>query len=404
MPITFPPGLRALNHPEYRRLYLTQLVAQVGGWIQAVAQSWLVLQLTGSPLKLGLISTLQFAPVLLFSIVAGAAADRLHKRRVLIASQTTYLCQAMLLAVLVWTGAVQYWHVCALALILGFVNAIDQPVRQSFVVELVGREDVGNAVALNSASFNAARIVGPAVAGVLIARFGVAPAFALNALGFAAMIVVLLKLRAHGLPAPRTGTSITEEIAAGVHFALKSPVILVVLGLVAVVSLCVFNFSVYVPLLAKNVLGLGAEGFGFLMASLGVGAVGGALTVGARAARFPSVRSMLVAATLALGMLTGLGFTRRIELAVPLLLLTGYWGIMLMASCNTSIQLQAPDALRGRVMSIYTWVSGGVFPIGAFIVGSISEAWGVSTAFLFNGTLGLAAVGALGLWWQYRRG
>ena len=280
--MTFPPGLRALNHPEYRRLYLTQLVSQVGGWIQAVAQSWLVLQLTGSPLKLGLISTLQFAPVLLFSIVAGAAADRLHKRRVLIASQTTYLCQAVLLAVLVWTGAVQYWHVCALALILGFVNAIDQPVRQSFVVELVGREDVGNAVALNSASFNAARIVGPAVAGVLIARFGVAPAFALNALGFAAMIVVLLKLRAHGLPAPRTGTSITEEIAAGVHFALKSPVILVVLGLVAVVSLCVFNFSVYVPLLARQVLHLGAEGFGFLMASLGVGAVAGALTVGAR--------------------------------------------------------------------------------------------------------------------------
>ena len=153
----FPPGLRALNHPEYRRLYLTQLVAQVGGWIQAVAQSWLVLQLTGSPLKLGLISTLQFAPVLLFSIIAGAAADRLHKRRVLIASQTTYLCQAVLLAVLVWTGAVQYWHVCALALVLGFVNAVDQPVRQSFVVELVGREDVGNAVALNSASFNAAR-------------------------------------------------------------------------------------------------------------------------------------------------------------------------------------------------------------------------------------------------------
>src|SRR5207344_2202192 len=139
-----------------------------------------------------------------------------------------------------------------------------------------------NAVALNSASFNAARIVGPAVAGVLIARFGVAPAFALNALGFAAMIVVLFKLRAHGLPAPRTGASMTEEIAAGVHFALKTPVILIVLGLVAVVSLCVFNFSVYVPLLARQVLHLGAEGFGFLMASLGVGAVAGALTVGAR--------------------------------------------------------------------------------------------------------------------------
>jgi predicted MFS family arabinose efflux permease len=158
-----------------------------------------------------------------------------------------------------------------------------------------------------------------------------------------------------------------------------------------------------VPLLAKNVLGLGAEGFGFLMAALGVGAVGGALTVGARASRYPSVRSMLVSATLALGMLLALGVTRRIELAVPLLFFTGYWGIMLMASCNTSIQLQAPDALRGRVMSIYTWVSGGVFPIGAFIVGTISQWWGVSAAFLWNGAFGLVIVGALMLWWRVRR-
>jgi predicted MFS family arabinose efflux permease len=139
------------------------------------------------------------------------------------------------------------------------------------------------------------------------------------------------------------------------------------------------------------------------MASLGVGAVGGALTVGARASRYPSVRSMLVSGTLALCMLLALGVTRRIELAVPLLFFTGYWGIMLMASCNTSIQLQAPDGLRGRVMSIYTWVSGGVFPIGAFIVGTISQWWGVSAAFLWNGTLGLVAVAALGLWWRYRR-
>ena len=168
-------------------------------------------------------------------------------------------------------------------------------------------------------------------------------------------------------------------------------------------SLCVFNFSVYVPLLAKNVLGLGAEGFGFLMASLGVGAVGGALTVGARASRHPSVRSMLVSGALALCMLLALGVTRRVELAVPLLFFTGYWGIMMMSSCNTSIQLQAPDGLRGRVMSIYTWVSGGVFPIGAFIVGTISQWWGVSAAFLWNGMLGLTALTALTLWWRYRR-
>jgi predicted MFS family arabinose efflux permease len=400
---SLPHGLRALNHTDFRRFFLSQFAAQVGSWMQNVAQAWLVLQLTNSPFRLGLLATLQFSPVLLFSIVSGAVADRLPKRRLLIATQTTLACQGLLLALLVATGRVEYWHVALLGLALGFANVVDQPARQSFLIEMVGRADVSSAVALNSAGFNLARIVGPAIAGVVIGRLGVAPTFLVNGLGFTGVIVTLLRMKT---PDPRPGparTSIVEEIAEGMRYAAGTPRLRLAIGLVFVVSLCVFNFSVYVPLLAKNVLGLGAEGFGFLMASLGVGAVGGALTVGARAARFPSVRSMLVAATLALGMLAGLGFTRRIELAVPLLFFTGYWGIMLMASCNTSIQLQVPDALRGRVMSIYTWVSGGVFPIGAFIVGSISEGWGVSTAFLFNGTLGLAAVGALALWWQWRR-
>jgi MFS family permease len=270
--VALPAGLRALKHDEYRRLFLTQLVSQTGGWIQSVALSWLVLQLTGSPLRLGLISTLQFAPVLLFSVVAGAAADRWPKRRVLIASQATFLCQAVALSLLVATGAAQYWQVCALALVVGFAAVVDQPVRQSFIVELVGREDLGNAIALNSASFNTARIVGPALAGILIARFGLAPAFALNALGFALTITVLFGLRAHGLPAPKTDRSILEETAEGLRYVAGTPLIAVALGLVAVISLCVFNFSVYVPLLARTVLHLGAEGFGFLMACLGLGA------------------------------------------------------------------------------------------------------------------------------------
>jgi predicted MFS family arabinose efflux permease len=400
---SFPHGLRALNHTDFRRFFLSQFAAQIGSWMQNVAQAWLVLQLTNSPFRLGLLATLQFSPVLLFSIVSGAVADRLPKRRLLVATQTTLACQGLLLALLVATGHVEYWHVALLGLALGFANVVDQPARQSFLIEMVGRNDVSSAVALNSAGFNLARIIGPAIAGVVIGRLGVAPTFLVNGLGFTGVIVTLLRMKTPDPPRGTARRSILEEIAEGVRYAAGTPRLRLAVGLVFVVSLCVFNFSVYVPLLAKNVLGLGAEGFGFLMASLGVGAVGGALTVGARAARFPSVRSMLVAATLALGMLVGLGFTRRIELAVPLLFFTGYWGIMLMASCNTSIQLQAPDALRGRVMSIYTWVSGGVFPIGAFIVGSISEAWGVSTAFLFNGTLGLAAVGALALWWQWRR-
>ena len=193
-----------------------------------------------------------------------------------------------------------------------------------------------------------------------------------------------------------------EEIVEGLRYARRTPRLLLALGLVLSVSLFVFNFTVYVPLLARTVLGLGAEGFGFLMASLGVGAVAGALTVGGFGSREPELGRMFLSAAVAFAALLGLGLSRHVWTAAPLLFVTGYFGIMLMATCNTSMQLRAPDALRGRVMSLYTWVTGGVFPIGAFLVGSISQAWGVSAAFLWNGTLGLVTLAGIMLWWRLR--
>ena len=398
----FPHGLRALNHRDFRRFYAAQLLALVGGWMQTVAQAWLVLQLTDSPFKLGLISTLQFSPILMFSLVAGAVADRLPKRGLLVTTQTTLACQALLLGVLVSTGRVQYGHVAVLGLVLGFANAVDQPARQSFVMDMVGKGDVANAVALNSAAFNAARIVGPAVAGVLIGRVGVGPVFFINSVGFVGVILTLLRLEARGLPARERRATMLEEIVEGLRYARRTPRLLLALGLVLSVSLFVFNFTVYVPLLARTVLGLGAEGFGFLMASLGVGAVAGALTVGGFGSREPELGRMFLSAAVAFAALLGLGLSRHAWTAAPLLFVTGYFGIMLMATCNTSMQLRAPDALRGRVMSLYTWVTGGVFPIGAFLVGSISQAWGVSAAFLWNGTLGLVTLAGIMLWWRLR--
>ena len=398
----FPHGLRALNHRDFRRFYAAQLLALVGGWMQTVAQAWLVLQLTDSPFKLGLISTLQFSPILMFSLVAGAVADRLPKRGLLVTTQTTLACQALLLGALVSTGRVQYGHVAVLGLVLGFANAVDQPARQSFVMDMVGKGDVANAVALNSAAFNAARIIGPAVAGVLIGRVGVGPVFFINSVGFVGVILTLLRLEARGLPARERRATILEEIVEGLRYARRTPRLLLALGLVLSVSLFVFNFTVYVPLLARTVLGLGAEGFGFLMASLGVGAVAGALTVGGFGSREPELGRMFLSAAVAFAALLGLGLSRHVWTTAPLLFVTGYFGIMLMATCNTSMQLRAPDALRGRVMSLYTWVTGGVFPIGAFLVGSISQAWGVSAAFLWNGTLGLVTLAGIMLWWRLR--
>src|SRR5437762_13115389 len=269
----FPGGLRALNHRDFRVFWTGQLVSLVGTWMQSVAQSWLVLQLSDSPLKLGLIGTFQFAPVLLFSVVAGAIADRLPKRRLILATQTALCLQALALTALVWTGHVRYWHVAVLALLLGCANVIDMPTRQAFVVEMVGRGDLVNAVALNSAAFNGARIVGPAVAGLLIARFGLAPAFLLNGLSFLVVLGALLLVRAEGAPRPRAGTTMGEEVLEGLRYALGTPRIALMLSLVLVVSLFVFNFTVLVPLLTLSALGLGAEGVGFLMAALGVVAV-----------------------------------------------------------------------------------------------------------------------------------
>lgn len=399
----FPSGLRALNHADFRRFFLAQLVAMVSGWMHTVAQSWLVLQLTDSPLLLGLIGTLQFGPILLFSIVTGAFADRVSKRRLLVTTQLVLATLAVALAALVASGRIRYWHVGVVAVLAGLTQAFDGPARQSLLAEMVERVDLVNAVALNSASFNAARIVGPALGGLLIARFGVVPSFLINAVGLVMVSLVLPGLRIRGRATARRGTTMAEEIAEGIRYAMRTPVIRLVLGLLFCVSITVFNFTVYVPLLARHVLGLGPEGFGFLMAALGAGAVSGALTVGFHRAPEPPLQMMMGAAAVALGGLLTLSTVRHVWLAVPLLFVTGFSGLILVASCNTRLQLAAPDELRGRMMSLYTLVWGGVFPIGAFCVGAVSEGWGVSTAFLVQGTAGLGGLAALTLWWNRRR-
>src|SRR5713101_8125379 len=395
-----PIGLRALRHPDYRRFFTAQFVAQTGSWMQTVAQSWLVLQLSPSPFKLGLIGSLQFAPILLFSIASGALADRLPKRRLLMCTQTALGGLALILAALVASGRVEYWHVAVLAFTSGLVNVLEQPARQSFVAEMVGRGDVASAVALNSASFNAARIIGPGLGGLMIARFGVTPAFVVNGLGFAVTVAMLSRLGTRGLPRARSGRGVVDEILTGLRYAIRTPEIRLMLGLLFLVSICVFNFTVYVPLVVRTVLHLGAEGFGLLMAC--VGAVTGALTVGVLGARQPPTAMLFGAATLACGGLLALSTARVFWFAAVALFLTGLFGIVLVASCNTAMQLAAPDELRGRVMSLYTLVWGGAFPVGAFIVGSISEHCGVGRALLVNGMAGLTGAALLLAWWTSR--
>lgn len=399
--MALPTGLRAFRHADFRRFFAAQLVAQIGSWMQTVAQSWLVLQLTSSPLKLGLIGTLQFGPILLFSIVSGALADRLPKKRLLIVTQSVLGGQALLLGALVYAGHVEYWHVAVLATGIGLANVLDSPARQSLVAEMVGRSDVSSAISLNSACFNSARIVGPSIGGLVIARYGIAPAFVANSIGFVIAIAMMASLRTRGLPQPGTGAGVGQEILTGLRYVWRKPEMMLSLGLCFMVSFCVFNFTVYVPLVVRTVLGLGAEGFGFLMASLGVGAVSGALSLGMAGPR-PPRPLMFAAAGLACGGLLGLSLVRSFWPAMAMLFLTGFFGVIAVVGCNTTMQLASTDALRGRVMSIYTLVWGGVFPIGAFLVGAMSERWGVQRALATNGTIGLTGVLLLLGWWRLR--
>jgi predicted MFS family arabinose efflux permease len=400
--MTFPSGLRALNHRNFRRFFIGQAVSLVGTWMQSVAQSWLVLQLTDSAFKLGLIGTLQFAPVLAFAVLAGALADRLPKRRLILGTQTLLATQALALAALVWSGHVRFWHVGLLALVLGFANALDMPARQSFVADLVVKADVVSAVALNSAAFNAARIVGPAVAGLLIARVGVAPAFLLNGLSFLVVIGALLATNVEGRSRRAAPTTIFEEIREGLAYARHTPRIRFILSVLLVVSLCVFNFSVLVPLLARNVLHQGAAGFGFLMAAIGVGAVAGALTLGMLGRR-PRLRVIVGAGALACAAFLGVAFVRDFGVALAVLFVVGFAAIITAAGCNTTLQVSAPDALRGRVMSLYILIFSGSFPVGAFLMGAISERWGVSTAFFVGGATGLLGLAVITISSRSRR-
>ena len=398
----WPTALRAFRHRDFRYFWAGQLVSLVGSWMQSVGQSWIVLELTHSPFKLGVISALQFGPMLFLSFLAGALADRVRKRRLLLLTQSALMLQAFALAVLDRTGHIQFWHVATLATLYGIATTVDLPARQSFVVEIVGKHDLINAIALNSAVFNGARVVGPAVAGLLVARYGVGIAFLLNGLSFVAVLAALLVIRTEGEPRPRSGDTLGQEILHGLRYAWETPLIALILSLLFVMSLFVINFSVLVPLIAREVLHEGAHGFGLLMASLGIGAVAGAVAL-ALAGRGRAPRWLLVGTALAAAAgVAGLGVVRQFWVAAAVLTVEGFVMIVFMASSNTTMQVTVPDALRGRLMGLYAFVFVGMTPFGALLIGTIAERWGVPAACMVGGGCGFVSVLVLTLSWGRR--
>ena len=379
--------------PAYRRYWASQLVSSVGTWAQMLAQSWLVLQITGSAVALGIVTTLQFLPMLVFPLLGGVIADRVPRRRLLIVTQAGACLQAFVLGLLVLTGQVQYWEVCVLALVLGLTNAFGNPAQQALVPEIVGPALVGNAVALNSVQFNVARILGGAVGGVAVAVLGVAPTLLLNAASYLPAIAVLVMLRpAYAVAAGPTDRRFAGQIGDGIRYALGNRAIRRVLALFGVVGLLGFNWSVAVPLLAVS-LGVGPTGYGTMSAGLGAGSlVAGVYLMRSRVAD----ERRLVAGGIGMGgMIVLLGLSGSYGASLALMVVAGLAGIMATVTANTRLQLLTPDAYRGRVMSMFVMLMGGTTPIGGFLLGAIAQAWGIRIGLQIFGTLVIAGLVAI---------
>jgi MFS family permease len=391
---------RALRNYNYRLFWAGQFCSLTGTWIQRTGLAWLVLDLTGSPLALGTVTMLQFLPISLFALFGGVLADRFPKRKVLVGTQTAIALQSAVLALLVSGGHIELWHLYILALVQGVFVAVDNPTRNALVMELVGRDDLANAVALNSGNFNLSRIIGPAAGGVLIAGVSMAACFWVNVGSALVPIAALLLMRPaefHEVPPPARGP-LKRQLLEGLAFALRTPSLFGVLWVIWTFGAFGFNFITMLPLLARYAYGTGPEGYGVLSSCLGLGSLASALLVAGR--RQASRRVMLAAGVAFATLLALVALAPWYALGAVLLGVLGLASIAFAATAQTLCQYAAPGQMRGRVMSLHTVLNMGMTPLGAMVVGGLSENLGVR---LTMGVLaGLCALGTLVAWLYLR--
>jgi MFS family permease len=373
----------SLSVPNYRLYFFGQIVSMSGTWIQSVAQMWLVYQITGSGVALGVVTALQFTPVLVAGMWGGIVADRFDKRKILMATQSAAALLAALLGILTASEIVELWMIYVLAFALGSVSVIEVPTRQSFVIEMVGEDQLSNAIGLNSTVFTSARVIGPAIAGVLIAGVGIAWCFLINAVSFAAVIVSLTKMNAaelhRGEPVERSKGQLRE----GLHYVWNTPILRTSLLMMAIIGTIAFNFRILLPVMAEEEFGGGAGTYGALSAVMGVGTVLGALFVASR--KYPT-RKTLIYSAMAYGVLIVIaGLAPNVSLEMIALVPMGAAGIAFIATANSTLQLNAKESMRGRVMALYSVVFLGSTPIGSPIVGWIGETFGVRAGFFISG-------------------
>jgi MFS family permease len=382
----------ALKYRNFRLFFTGQGISLIGTWMQNIAQPWLVLRLTNSPLLLGLVVTFQTLPQMLFSLFVGPLIDSLPKRKILIFTQTCFMILAVILGLLASSKYLRYWHVLVISALFGVLNTIDMPTRQAYMVELVGKEDLMNAIGLNSSMFNLTRIIGPTLGGVLIGIVGLPACFYINAVSFLAVIIQLIKINTVEFNINQTKISLKnlwKDSIEGIKYIFKIDIIREVIIFACVVSIFAINFGVLVPVFTKNVLNLGASGFGLLMAAMGVGALAGALIVALNKNKKPKLSTIIFAGFSFSISLILLNFARNVYISAILLILTGLFMILFITSINTLIQLESEDSFRGRVMCVFSFVFVGVAPIGSLYTGIIANKFGSNFTFGISGIIAL---------------
>ena len=389
---------RALRHRNFRLFWSGQLISVTGTWMQSVAQGWLMYRLTHSPFLLGLLGFTQFLPVLLFSLWAGVIADRVSKRRLIQTTQLLCMVQALILAMVTTIGIVQPWMVLVLAFVFGTINAFDLPARQSFLVEMVGKEDLTNAIALNSTAFNTARIAGPAVAGILVAVAGEAGCFWINAVSYLAVLWGLWRMDLQRGAGETSAADPWGHLREGVRYAWATPAIRNLLLLLGVMAGLGFQFMVLLPVYARDILHTGPEAYGMLVSAFGLGSLLSALRLTRRHDRWGLRRNLLVGLTVAAAGMVSFALSTVLWLSLLAALASGFGLIFYVASTNTLVQLTTEDRFRGRVMSLYTLMFIGTAPLGALTVGALAQRAGAPAATTFSGVVLL--VGAI--WVAYR--
>ena len=376
-----------MRHRNFRLFFWGQLVSLIGIWMQSTAQQWLVYRITGSQTSLGMVTFINFLPVLLFSLFMGVITDQFPRRKILVFTQSWFMLLAGILALLTWLDIIQYWHILLLAFLLGIGNSLDMPARQAFVVEMVDddKNDFMNAISLNSALFNVARIIGPAIGGVVVAAFGEAPSFAINSLSYLAVIwaLLLMKLSSQTMMASRDHP--IEKMRDGIRYIFGQKAILGLVVMVAVFSMVGFGALTLVPVFAKDILHIGVAGFGNLLSWQGIGALIGAFLLIVFGDHLHKGKMLLLSRLLIGPGIIGLALSRTPWISMVLMALLGYGFITQLILTNTLIQTIIPDELRGRVLSTYTWALGGFYPLGSLVVGFLGDQIGAPEAALLSG-------------------